>query len=75
LVGTGRQVIAAGAAAVAMVGVVATIDNALAALVVGLAAGGLVYLGLLALLRSSELSELWAQVRRSGASPDQLDLP
>ena len=73
--GVGRHLVAALAMAVELVSVVVFIDNAVVALVVGAVTGGLVYLGVLVLLRSRELSELRGQRRPDPAGSDEAPVP
>jgi putative peptidoglycan lipid II flippase len=65
--GIGRHVVAAAAMGVSLLAVVALVGNAIAALLIGVVVGGVVYLGVLALLRSGELAEL-RDLRRGGAA-------
>jgi putative peptidoglycan lipid II flippase len=73
--GVGRHLVAAAAMGAALIGVITVIDNALTALVVGAVVGGLVYLGVLLLLRSTELTELRTQLRRAPAGSDHTPTP
>jgi putative peptidoglycan lipid II flippase len=73
--GIARQVIAAAAMGAALSAVVALVDDALVALVVGVGAGALVYLGVLLLLRSRELGEMRILVRRSPTDPESATTP
>jgi putative peptidoglycan lipid II flippase len=69
-----RHLLAAVASGLAMFAVVSLIDNVYAALAVGLVAGGAVYLVVLALLRSGELTEL-RQLRRGDPSSNRPVVP
>jgi putative peptidoglycan lipid II flippase len=73
--GVARHLLAAAVMGAALVGILAVIDNALAALLVGIVVGGLVYLGVLLLLRSTELTELRTQLRRPPASSELPPVP
>lgn len=70
-----RHLLAALAMGAALAVVVSVIDSALVALLAGVVVGGLVYLGVLALLRSRELGELRDQLRRGPADPESAPLP
>jgi putative peptidoglycan lipid II flippase len=73
--GIGRHVVAAAAMGVSLLAVVALVSNAIAALVIGVVVGGVVYLGVLALLRSGELAELRALRRSDAAGSDSAPVP
>jgi putative peptidoglycan lipid II flippase len=73
--GVVRQVLAAIAMGAALLAVLALVDRAVVALVVGVVVGGGVYLGVLVLLRSDDVTDLRAQLRRDGASPDAEAVP
>ncbi len=60
---------------VSLLAVVALVSNAIAALVIGVVVGGVVYLGVLALLRSGELAELRALRRSDAAGSDSAPVP
>jgi predicted DNA repair protein MutK len=65
-----RHLVAATAMGAVLVGVVSIVGNAVIALVVGVVVGGVVYLGVLLLLRSRELGELRNLRRPSTADPE-----
>ena len=80
-----RHLVAAAGMGLALLGVVSFVSRDLLALLVGVVVGGLVYLGVLVLLRSPDLVELRHQLRRSpagavggpptGRESDQAPLP
>jgi putative peptidoglycan lipid II flippase len=70
-----RQLVAAAAMGLALFGVVSLVGNDLAALLIGVVVGGLVYLGALIVLRTPDLAELRALLRRSPAGSDPSTLP
>jgi putative peptidoglycan lipid II flippase len=71
-IGIGRHVLAAAVMGLALLAVESILDDTLAALVVGTIVGGLVYLGVLVALRSSEITELRGLRRRA---PDDSEAP
>jgi putative peptidoglycan lipid II flippase len=73
--GVARHLVAALAMGAVVALVVSALDAAVAALLVGIVVGGLVYLGVLTLLRSRELGELRDQLRRRPADPESAPLP
>ena len=73
--GIARQLIAAAAMGAALLAIVTLVGDALVALVLGVVAGALVYLGVLLLLRSRELGEMRTLVRRSPADPESAPTP
>jgi hypothetical protein len=56
-------------------GVLVAFDNAVVRLAAGLVIGGGVYLGVLLLVRSHELTELRTVLRRAPADPEPADAP
>ncbi len=70
-----RHVVAAAAMGVSLLAVVGLVSNAIAALVIGVVVGGVVYLGVLALLRSGELAALRALRRSDAAGSDSAPVP
>lgn len=75
VVGLARHLVAAVAMGAALLGVLAVFDNAVARLAVGLVVGGGVYLGVLLLVRSHELTELRSVLRRAPADPGSVGSP
>jgi putative peptidoglycan lipid II flippase len=70
-----RQLVAAVAMGAALLAVVVLVDNPVVALVAGVVLGAAVYLGVLVLLRSSDITELRAQLGRGAPSPDRQAVP
>lgn len=70
-----RHLAAALAMGAALLAVLVVFDNSVVRLVVGVLVGGAVYLGVLVLLRSHELTELRTQLRRTPADPGSAGSP
>jgi putative peptidoglycan lipid II flippase len=75
VVGLVRHLVAAVAMGAALLGVLVAFDNAVVRLAAGLVIGGGVYLGVLLLVRSHELTELRTVLRRAPADPEPADAP